>query len=259
MEPVLPGRGEQRGPVREPGDEQAHPAEVGDGVGEGHHLGQHGPRRLGDERMVGHEQHEREAGVERQAPGHRPPVHDRGGDQSAEGGGRGVLGVPVAPHGDREGVVGARRGRGRHGKRGRGPEPPPDRDGRLDDDLQPVVADRRDRDARSQVRLVGGQVGPLALRAHQQARRGADLHLDVQVERDGEDVEAGAEVRGGGGGACSHQERMFNRCPACPSTRSAPSRSRCPSRRSTTRWPPRSTRSPAGPCRAPASQTAAPR
>ncbi len=60
-----------------------------------------------------------------------------------------------------------------------------------------------DRHPGRQVAGVIGELGPLPLGPHRQARGGLHLDLDVAVDGQGEDVEAGAEVgrRRGSSGA----------------------------------------------------------
>jgi hypothetical protein len=100
-------------------------------------------------------------------------------------------------------VAGAGRGGGRHGQGGRAAEAAPDRHLAADVDVEAVVASHVDGDAGGQVGGVPGQPRPLALAGHRQPFGRLHHHLDVQGQRQGQGVEARAEVgrRCGGDGA----------------------------------------------------------
>ena len=90
--------------VGQSGHEQAHAAEVEDGVGPRQRLGQHAARLGGGQVALGDDDDEGQLLAEREGGVHRSALHHGGGDQSAEHAGRCVLGMPVVGARHRERV-----------------------------------------------------------------------------------------------------------------------------------------------------------
>ena len=118
MEAVLPRRGDELGRVGETTDEQSEATEIRHGVTERDGRGQHGPGLLGLEHAIGDHDDEGERRVEGQPARDGPTVDERRGDEPAEDGGGGVLGVPVEGGRDAQRV-----GENRRRRRRRRPTP----------------------------------------------------------------------------------------------------------------------------------------